>query len=650
MLALMENAVKIFSPAYFRRFFSREIILALFFIQFFIVIAVSGYRAWLNSSAECVACHGNREKLAKLGYPEFYVTPEIVARQSHHPNVTCRDCHLGNGRARDMREAHKGMLKALFIGYNGSVLNRRDVLPSALLPTGPAGIRELLPKVKSPDGKLYVNPEVRDLLWQDRNPVTLNFDPEIAKKTCGKSSCHPDELKQFVTTDMGSNYRQRRMETWLVPFGPHNCGPSFADLPPRKVLKGSGFDYSNTKQIAAEMDMPFTDEQARAKQRFCNVCHPGCLDCHYAPNRRQGVHNFVIKPPAESCAGDGRGTSICHPGAMQSRRGETYIGGSYSIPEGMKPDIHYTKGIQCVDCHFMGPKGMGDMIRKATCQDCHMEAEDALAKSVHKNMDCAACHIGELRGYQLTMWGPGLVAGRPNPFKKYSLYYGMQSPPILMKDQKGMWMPVKIWPHSLGNFKKDVPRSPGIMFRWPDGQTKDAYYIVGTVDGLPADNKQLLWIEIEQAAHPYGKARGCASCHRKDGLQVSNSRWEFMDDQGATPFKGTHRIVAVKDGLRIEDLKNMTPVVPVEGARLADFAAWLYMKDKWKAPGDFSIKTDPLKYREALRLALEAGKRIGLLEKNARHFDKEKLIRFKRLKESVFHNPREAAKYMEQFR
>ncbi len=156
--------------------------------------------------------------------------------------------------------------------------------------------------------------------------------------------------------------------------------------------------------------------------------------------------------------------------------------------------------------------------------------------------------------------------------------------------------------------------------------------------------------EGQQAAHPYGRARGCASCHRKDGLQVSNSRWEFMDDQGATPFKGTHRIVAGKDGLRIEDLKNMTPVVPVEGARLADFAAWLYMKDKWKAPGDFSIKTDPLKYREALRLALEAGKRIGLLEKNARHFDKEKLIRFKRLKESVFHNPRETAKYMEQFR
>ncbi len=618
-------------------------------LQFFLVIGYSGYRAWLNTSEGCVKCHSDRQKLERLGYPGLYVTQAMVERQSHHPNVTCRDCHLGNGRTDNMKKAHKGMLKALFISAAGRLIPRRDVLAGPLVPSGVDRIRGLLPKIEY-DGKLYPNPEVRNILWQDRNPVTFNFDPSIARKTCGRPSCHPDQLKQFLTTDMGTNHRQRTMKSWLEPYGPQNCGPSFADLPPEKVLKGSGFDYKNTKMIAAEMDVPFTRRQARAKQRFCNVCHPGCLDCHYTPSVKNGVHSFSRVPPAVSCAGYGRGTSICHPGAMQSRRGETYIGGDYSIPTGEKPDIHFTKGLQCVDCHMMGPRGMGDMMRKATCKDCHIEAEEALARSVHKDMDCASCHISELRGYQITIWGPGMAGGKPNPFKKYSLYYGIQSPPIIMKDQRGIWMPVKVWPHSLGNFKEDVPPSGKVKFRWPDGETKDAYYIIGTVGGLPADNKQLLWLEIEQASHPYGKARKCSSCHGMGGRQVSTSRWEFMDDQGALPFKGTHRIVAGKKGLRIEGLKNTTPIVPLKGAKLADFASWLYMRDMWRAPGDFSIKTEPLKYRRLRGLAMQADKRLSVLGKDSGRFNKEKMTRFKRLKESVFHDPQEFEQYIKQFR
>ena len=616
----------------------KKIFFVFLVLQFFIVLGASGYRAWMNTSSGCMACHSDRSKLEKLGYPGLYVTQEMVEKQSHHPNVTCRDCHLGNGRAKDMEEAHKGMLKAIFISPSGEVVARAEALKGPLISKGKDDIRGLLP------------PGIRNILWQDRNPETFNFDPAIAKKTCGQPSCHPRELEQFRKTDMGANFRQRTMKTWLSPYGPHNCGPSFADLPPEKKLSGAGFDYANTKNIASEMDVPFSLKQARAKQRLCNICHVGCLDCHFAPNAQGGAHNFYKKPPALNCAGDGRGTSICHPGAMQSRRGETYIGGDYSIPTGEAPDVHYTKGIQCVDCHQMGTKGMGDMMRKATCQDCHLEAQEALAKSVHKYMDCAACHISQLRGYQLTMWGPGHVGEEKNPFKKYSLYYGIQSPPILMKDQKGIWMPVKVWPHSLGNFRKDAAASPKIMFRWPDGQTRDAYYIVGTVGDLPADNKQLLWFEIEQASHPYGKARGCSSCHRADGLQVSNSRWEFMDDEGAEPFKGSHRIVAGKNGLKIVGLKNTTPIVPINGAKLADFAAWLYMKDKWKAPGDFSIKTDRLKYEREFLLWEKAQKELGAIDMESKKFGKKKLIRFKRLKELVFHNGEEADRDIKGFK
>ncbi len=616
-------------------------------LQFVLIISFLGYRSWKDSSAECVTCHGNQEKMKTVGYPQFYITQEMVEKQSNHPNVKCHECHLGDGRTKNVDKAHKGMLKVLLVGEDGDILERKKVFPSALLPEGDDRIRELLPKIKE-YGELYPHPEVRNLLWHDRNPKTLNFDPEIAKKTCGKSNCHPQELKQFRTTIMATNYRQRTMKTWLNPYGPHNCGPSFADTPPSAVLKDSGFDFKNTEEIAKNLNTGFTKEQATAKQKFCNVCHAGCLDCHYTPSREKGVHSFTKKTPSESCAGSGRGTSICHPGAMQSRRGETYIGGDYSIPKGMAPDVHYKKNIHCVNCHQTGQKGMGDIQRKANCQDCHIAIEETHAKSIHKNLDCATCHISELRGYQITIWGPGLIAGKPNPFKKFSLYYGIQKPPILMKDQKGTWMPVKIWPHSVGNIKNDVPPSPSIQFRWPDGETRDAYYTIGTFDGLPGNNKHLLWLEIEQAAHPFGKSRTCESCHKEK--QVSVSAWEFEDDQGAEPFSGTHRIIADRQSLRIEGIKNTTPIKLIHGSKMEDFATWIYLKDKWKAPGDFSIKTDKEKYKKSLGLSKEVEKELKYLDALSKSFDKKKLRRYKDLKGAVLHNQEDAKKLIKDFK
>ncbi len=108
---------------------------------------------------------------------------------------------------------------------------------------------------------------------------------------------------------------------------------------------------------------------------------------------------------------------------------------NFSEPAGLPEDVHVSKKIECVDCHQTGPGGMGHIERKATCQDCHIEVEQAMAASVHKNVACEACHVKILGGYEMTSWGPGMIESKPNPFKKYSLYYGPQGPPILIKDQ-----------------------------------------------------------------------------------------------------------------------------------------------------------------------------------------------------------------------
>ncbi|MDI6800434.1 MAG: hypothetical protein QMD01_00035 [Thermodesulfovibrionales bacterium] len=193
----------------------------IFLIQLILVITLLGYQAWRNSSVECLKCHSDKEKMAKLNYPQFYVTQEMIENEAKHPNVKCHECHLGNGRSNDPDKAHKGMLRVLLVGHNGQMLNRKNIYPYALLPSGDDKIREMLPKIKG-NGALEPHPEVRNVLWHDRNIETFNFDPDIAKKTCGKAECHPEELKQFNTTIMATNFRQRTMRTWLEPYGPQN--------------------------------------------------------------------------------------------------------------------------------------------------------------------------------------------------------------------------------------------------------------------------------------------------------------------------------------------------------------------------------------------------------------------------------------------
>ncbi len=632
------------TPGSLSNLLSKKLVLIIM-VQAFIVIAISGYVSWSRSSVECVKCHADRKKMEELEHPEFYLTSQMVEEQSNHPFVECRECHLGNGRAKDKDNAHEGMLKMIIVGDDATVKKREDYYPYALQPTGDNRMFELLPKMDF-DGELWPVPGVRNILWHDRDTDTFNFDPEIAKRTCSKTGCHPDQLDQFRTTIMGRNFRQRTMRTWTRPYGPQNCGPSFADLPPPDVLRHTEFDYENTRKILDDLNVPFSRQNAEDKQKLCNVCHVGCLDCHYTPEKDK-PHKFSRVPDSESCSGFGRGSSICHPGAMQSRRGETYIGGDYSVPEGMKPDVHYKKDIHCVDCHPTGEKGMGDMERKASCQDCHIAIEEAHAKSVHKDMDCSSCHIQELRGYQVTVWGPGIVAEKPNPFNKYSYYYGIQSPPILIKDQKGKWMPVKIWPHSVGNIKSDIKASPSLQFRWPEGETKDAYYIIGTIDGLPSNNKHLLWLEIEQAAHPFGKSRSCKSCHEE--RQVTLSKWEFFDYQGAEPFEGAYEIVADHNGIEIRDIRNTSPIELIEGYELSDFASWIFLKDKWKMPGDFGIKTDRKKYEDHLQSDRSISSSLKRLDKMSKSFDKKLKARYADVKGVAIHDAGSAEKVIQDF-
>jgi len=247
-------------------------------------------------------------------------------------------------------------------------------------------------------------------------------------------------------------------------------------------------------------------------------------------------------------------------------------------------------------------------------------AEQAVAAGMHKNLTCEACHVKVLGGYEMTSWGPGKVLAKQNPFKKYSLYYGPQEPPVLIKDQKGVWMPTKIWPNSAGYITEAVRPKPGLTWRWPGGETRDAYAQLGTFSFPGGNNNYLAWLQVEQVAHPLGRSRSCESCHDSE-TQTAKVNWRFFDSQGAEPFTGSQKVIADRNGLRVVDIKATSKVTLMEGGRTQDFAAWMHLGDIWRTSGDFSIpRSDPKKYRD-----LDRGVKAALRDLEAR--DRELKLR-----------------------
>jgi nitrate/TMAO reductase-like tetraheme cytochrome c subunit len=555
----------------------------------------------------CISCHADTVKMRNLGYPHFAVTAEEVHRQSGM-TADCSDCHLGNPGETDRDKAHQGMGRLLIVRKKGLRAETADrKLPLEVTGDPMTRIKHRVEK----NGTASVDTSVAMVLYQDKRRNTLSQDFSVMEKTCGR--CHSGEVAEFRTSAMGRNGKQSQYNAWNnTARGPHNCGVWFD---------------GNYERIAANTAVPFSADASALNQRSCNQCHVGCLDCHYDPqpkdstDLRKGMHTFNRTPRPESCYGGGRGT-YCHAGPEDRRRGAGYFGGSYSHPEGMEPDVHKKAGIGCLDCHASSksdPKlGHGTVRRQATCDGCHTAVVESHRKSAHRNLSCEACHIRQVAGYQGTFWGPGIQAGAATPFFKYKEYYGIMEEPILIRDQKGRWIPVKPFPMAVLNQKGGPDLKPGVHWRWPKElpdpeRTDDAWGYVGIVGGLPENNRAILWIQMDKMSHKYGKSRACDSCHGlAGGEQVQRVPWEFSD-AGALPFDGSHTVVAGRNGLSIRNIRATGSIEPTEGQKISSFAPWQYLPDAWNIPGNFALpelknKTD---YARMLGNAAEA-RRAGI--------------------------------------
>lgn len=132
-------------------------------------------------------------------------------------------------------------------------------------------------------------------------------------------------------------------------------------------------------------------------EKSCRVCHASCGDCHVKAPSISGIsvgliqgHRFVKRDEGKTCA-------FCHGGRVYPEFIGEYGGGV---------DVHYEKGMMCMDCHNKRElHGDGRMYRakekvkdRPSCRDCHQIGTEAkvtaqIAHLKHQDkVSCYACH------------------------------------------------------------------------------------------------------------------------------------------------------------------------------------------------------------------------------------------------------------------
>jgi len=269
----------------------------------------------------CLACHGDE-----------------VVDNAHSPQVIgCSPCHLGDAMAIDKKTAHRSMIA--------------------------------------------------------KNPGDLR----VIEKTCGVEGCHSRDIKKVKNSLMATNRGIISTMRYYWGEAPNQHG-----------------DFSVEKLLASGETSLALDYY----RKMCGTCHlwkqkgdlpgffgtkgGGCIACHSVPQEesvklpkgRKPHPRIIKKVPIDNCLRchnrSGR-IGLSYTGRFESEGyGTPYENGQPSSKRlpgdrfylDLSPDIHYEKGMACIDCHTRN-EIMGDGNGYAhyeeqleiTCQSCHTDGK-----------------------------------------------------------------------------------------------------------------------------------------------------------------------------------------------------------------------------------------------------------------------------------
>ena len=137
---------------------------------------------------------------------------------------------------------------------------------------------------------------------------------------------------------------------------------------------------------------PYNNNLNTPYQVDCQRCHASCGNCHVEKPLTGGLisgHTFLPVPPMQQTC------LQCH-----KDQANEFLGLS-----GEAPDIHYSLGMQCIDCHGSGIHGDGityttmwDVKEMPQCGMCHTDVTNGSSNIAEHNipqmkvLNCTVCH------------------------------------------------------------------------------------------------------------------------------------------------------------------------------------------------------------------------------------------------------------------
>ncbi len=157
-----------------------------------------------------------------------------------------------------------------------------------------------------------------------------------------------------------------------------------------------------TTRLSKVEDGPQMAKDVFYSEDSCYDCHATCGQCHVSEPTANGGgflagHMFVSNTTQEhndvTCA-------WCHDTIGPQFMGLHDIGDGQEV----KPDIHYTRGMGCADCHSTNAEMHGDGKvyetigangKAVACVDCHTNLKGVAHMPKHMDtLTCEACHAG----------------------------------------------------------------------------------------------------------------------------------------------------------------------------------------------------------------------------------------------------------------
>ncbi len=253
------------------------------------------------------------------------------------------------------------------------------------------------------------------------------------------------------------------------------------------------------------------DSMLRKQCASCHLAHPktvhavnettsrggGCLACHIAEHPDDAHPALSADVSDARCFGchsrSGR-ISLSYTGLAEADEADLRLYDGRTV-ERMPPDVHYSAGIRCVDCHdaddVMGHAGSAVHQRdavSATCADCHEPHED---DPEHERLTCSACH---------SQWAPQCFGCHMEYDEE-----GEQWDHVEKRATAGRW----------SDNRWDIRNALPALGVNADGRI-DVFVpgMIMTVAHPSWDNDKFVRLFAALSPHTTGEARSCESCHR----------------------------------------------------------------------------------------------------------------------------------------